>query len=63
MKHIKLIAAILVILGAIDWGFIGLFDFDIIGYLFSWFFLDRIVYVLIGIAGVYQLIHLFLKKR
>ena len=63
MKKIGLVAAVLVIIGAINWGLIGLIDFDFIGYLFGKLYLDRILYVLIGIAGIYQAIHLFLKKR
>lgn len=44
----------LVIIGAINWGLIGLFRFDLVSFLFgsmSW--LTRIVYGIIGIGGLY----------
>ncbi len=42
------------IIGAINWGLIGLFRFDLVAFLFgdmSW--LSRIVYVIVGICGLY----------
>ena len=42
------------IIGALNWGPIGLFRFDLVAFLFgdmSW--LSRIVYVLVGICGLY----------
>ena len=44
------------IIGAINWGLIGLFRFDLVAFIFgemSW--LSRIVYVLVGICGIYLL--------
>ena len=44
----------LVIIGAINWGLIGLFRFDLVSFLFgdmSW--LSRIVYGIVGIGGLY----------
>lgn len=44
----------LVIVGAINWGLIGFFQFDLVAFLFgdmSW--LSRIVYALVGISGLY----------
>ena len=44
----------LVIIGAINWGLIGFFQFNLVSFLFgsmSW--LSRIVYALVGIAGIY----------
>lgn len=44
----------LVIIGAINWGLIGFFRFDLVAFLFgsmSW--LSRIVYALVGIGGLY----------
>ena len=45
----------LVIIGAINWGLIGFFRFDLVEFLFgdmSW--LSRIVYSLVGISGLYK---------
>lgn len=56
------ISAILVIVGALNWGLYGLFDFDIVNLIFGTFgWLATIVYVLIGLAGIYELIKLFKK--
>ena len=48
------ISLLLVIIGAINWGLIGIFSFDLVAFLFgdmSW--LSRIVYILVGISGLY----------
>lgn len=44
----------IVIIGAINWGLIGLFHFDLVAFLFgdmSW--LTRIIYGIVGISGLY----------
>ncbi len=50
-------ALTLVIIGALNWGLIGFFRFDLVAALFggmgSW--LSRIVYALVGISGLYCL--------
>lgn len=55
------LALLLVIIGAINWGLIGFFQFDLVAALFggqdSW--LSRIVYSLVGIAGLYSIMLLF----
>ncbi|WP_341451571.1 DUF378 domain-containing protein [Desulfonispora thiosulfatigenes] len=58
-------ALTLVIIGALNWGLIGLFNFDLVATLFggqtSW--LSRIVYSLVGIAGLYAISLLFTKDK
>lgn len=45
---------ILVIVGAINWGLVGLFGFDLVAGLFGEMsMISRIVYDLVGISGVY----------
>ena len=47
-------ALTIAIIGAINWGLIGLFSFDLVAFIFgnmSWF--SRIIYALVGIAGLY----------
>ena len=54
MKYIHYIALTLVIVGALTWGLVGLFDFNIVTTLFGIHtILTRIVYVLIGLCGVW----------
>lgn len=46
----------LVIIGAINWGLIGFFNFDLVAFLFgelSW--ISRIIYAVIGVSGLYLL--------
>ncbi|MBQ8663334.1 MAG: DUF378 domain-containing protein [Eubacterium sp.] len=46
----------IIIVGAVNWGLIGLFRFDLIAFFFgtmSW--VSRVIYVLVGIAGIYML--------
>ncbi|MGG1662772.1 DUF378 domain-containing protein [Brevibacillus sp. NRS-1366] len=58
------LALILVIIGAINWGLIGLFKFDLVATLFggSDSLLSRIVYTLVGLAGIYA-IKFFKRER
>ncbi len=59
-KYLDGTALTIAIIGAVNWGLIGLFRFDLVAFLFgdmSW--LSRIVYVLVGICGLY-LISFFL---
>jgi len=55
------IALILVIVGALNWGAIGLFGFDAVAYLFGGqaSVISRVVYTLVGIAGVWCVSLLF----
>lgn len=56
MKAIDTIALILVIVGAINWGLIGLFNFNLVSMLFgNMSALSRIIYTLVGIAGLWSI--------
>ncbi|KKQ94809.1 MAG: hypothetical protein UT66_C0020G0002 [candidate division CPR2 bacterium GW2011_GWC1_39_9] len=51
---VEWIAYYLVIVGALNWGFVGLFDFDIVAKILGEATaLARIVYSLVGISGLY----------
>ena len=50
------IALILVIIGAVNWGLIGFFRFNLVSFLFGdMTLLSRIVYGIVGICGLYLL--------
>lgn len=55
MKVINTIALVLIVVGALNWGLWGFFQFDIVAFLFggnsSW--LSRVIYALIGLAGIW----------
>ena len=65
MKNTALDATALTlsITGAVNWGLIGLFKFDLVAFLFgSMTLLSRIIYTIVGICGIY-LISFYVKKE
>ncbi len=60
MKTLQKVCLVFTIIGAINWGLIGLFDFNLVSTLFGdENVITRIVYVLVGIAGVINIGLLF----
>lgn len=60
MRALNIISLILVIVGGLNWGLVGLFDVNLVSALFgAGSMLTRIVYILVGLAAVWQLIPLF----
>ncbi|MBC2579533.1 DUF378 domain-containing protein [Clostridium sp. DJ247] len=56
MRTLDTIALLLVVIGAINWGLIGFFNFNLVDSLFGTMStFSRIVYALVGIAGLYAL--------
>ncbi len=55
MKWIHPISFILVVVGAINWGLVGLFDLNLVTMIFGMSGLTNIVYILVGAAGVYSI--------
>ena len=56
-NFVSLLAFILVVVGAINWGLIGFFEFNLVAALFGdMTILSRIVYGLVGIAAIYLII-------
>ena len=56
MKIIDKIALVLVIIGAINWGLIGLFNFNLVELIFgNMTLLARIIYILVGISGLWAI--------
>ncbi len=55
------IALILTIIGALNWGSIGIFGFDIVAFLFGGqlSILSRIIFALVGLAGIWCISLLF----
>ena len=58
------LALTLIIIGALIWGGVGLFQFDIIAWMFggSAAVVSRIIYVLVALAGIYC-ISLFFRRN
>ncbi|WP_329384434.1 DUF378 domain-containing protein [Anaerofustis butyriciformans] len=57
MKVMNKLFLLLVIIGAINWGLIGFFQFDLVGALFGGqsSIVSRIIFALVGISGLYSL--------
>jgi uncharacterized membrane protein YuzA (DUF378 family) len=57
MKTLNAIAMILLIVGGLNWGIYGLFQYDLVGLLFGGMdsIGSRIVYGLVGLAAIYGL--------
>lgn len=63
MKWLDITALVLVVIGSINWGLIGFFQFDLVSALFgSMSAFSRLIYALVGIAGLYA-ISFFGKDR
>ena len=56
MKGLDVAAAILVIVGALNWGLVGAAKFNLVAALFGQSALASIVYILVGLAAVYQVV-------
>lgn len=60
MRVIDKIALVLIIIGAINWGLIGFFNFDLVATIFGdMSVVSRIVYALVGISGLWGIKLLF----
>ena len=57
------LALILSIIGCLNWGLVGIFQFDLVAWLFGGqgALLSRIIYTLVGLAGLWSISCLFRK--
>jgi len=56
------IALILVIIGGINWGLVGLFNWNLVNAIFgAGSVIASIIYILVGVAGLYMISFLFRK--
>ena len=59
MRAINKLTLLLLIVGGLNWGLVGLFDFDLVAALFGDMSpLSRVLYVLVGISAVWQVVPL-----
>ncbi len=61
LSVMDIIALILVIIGAINWGLIGFFKFDLVAAIFGGqlAMVSRIIYALVGLAGLWSISFFF----
>ncbi len=55
------LSLVLVIIGAINWGLVGLFGFDLVGFIFGGTdaLISRIIFTVVGLAGLWAITILF----
>lgn len=60
MKIVDKIALVLIIIGAINWGLVGIFNFNLVDSIFGTMsMISRIIYALVGISGLWGIKLLF----
>jgi len=59
------VALILSIIGSLNWGLVGIFKFDLVAWIFGGqaAVLSRIIYTLVGLAGLWCITLLFRRNR
>ena len=64
MKALGIVTLLLVIVGGLNWGLVGLLDFDLVAAIFgAGSALARIVYILVGLSALWQVGPLFSAFR
>lgn len=65
MKKMDVLAAVLLVVGGLNWGLVGLANFDLVAALFgAGSVLAKIVYVFVGLSAAYQAMSLrSIQKR
>ena len=59
METLQKICLVFTIIGAIVWGLIGFFDFNLVTWIFGETIISRIIYIIVGICGLINIGILF----
>ena len=64
VTHLDTIALILSIIGSLNWGLVGIFQFDLVAWLFGGqgSLFSRLVYTIVGLAGLWSISFLFRRN-
>lgn len=55
MKAVDTLVALLLVIGGLNWGLVGIFNFDLVATIFgSMSALSRLVYAVVGLGAIYQ---------
>ena len=64
MRILNSVTLALLIVGGLNWGLVGLLDFDLVAAIFGEMsLLSRIVYVLVGVSALWQVVPLLQGER
>jgi len=56
MKLLNTIAVVLVIIGGLNWGLVGIFNYDVVAAIFgAMTTITRVIYILVGLSALYML--------
>ena len=56
MKVLDVIIGIFLIIGGLNWGLVGLFDFNLVSAIFGEGTLTRAIYIVVGLSAVYDVV-------
>lgn len=57
MKILEIIAAILLLIGGLNWGLVGLFEFNLVDAIFGHAsVISRVIYILVGLSAIFKLV-------
>lgn len=62
MRIIKKIALVLTIIGALNWGLVGLFNVNLVTALIKSSLINNIIYIVIGVASLISIAYFFEEK-
>ncbi len=58
MKVLDIVVTILLVIGALNWGLVGFFEFNLVGAIFGEATaLTRVIYALVGLSGLYEAVN------
>lgn len=59
METLQKLCLVFTIIGAIVWGLIGFFDFNLVTWIFGDSIISRLIYIIVGICGLINIVLLF----
>ena len=62
MKWWDWLSIVLIIVGAVNWGLVGAFGFNLVSWIFGVGTLTNVIYVLVGLAGLFSIYSLWKVK-
>jgi len=62
ISNIGWVAFVLVVVGAVNWGLVGVFDYNLVAHIFGQgSVVSKIIYGLVGVSGLYMIFEVFKK--
>jgi len=59
MKALRFLVLLLMVIGSLNWGFVGFFKYDVVSHLFGMAsMVTRVIFALVGLAGLYGISYL-----